>query len=118
MSSQTSLNVAILIISETASKDASTDKGVPALRQAFSAHNPALWNIEKSKIVPDNILEIQRAVTQWTDSDSSVNLIVTSGGTGFAQKDVTPEVIAFAAVSCLHPCTDVIMLLDKCRPIG
>jgi gephyrin len=38
------------------------------------------------------VLEIQRAVTGWTDGEDFANLVVTTGGTGFAVKDVTPEV--------------------------
>ncbi|KAI5362914.1 putative molybdopterin biosynthesis protein MoeA [Septoria linicola] len=88
-----SLRAAILIISETASKDASTDKGIPALKEVFSQKGGDQWNTEDTRIVTDNVLDIQRAITEWTDGPESVNLIVTSGGTGFAQKDVTPEAI-------------------------
>ena len=45
------------------------------------------------QIIPDDVLEIQRAITRWTDQgDERINLVVTSGGTGFAVKDLTPEV--------------------------
>ncbi|USW56976.1 Putative molybdopterin biosynthesis protein MoeA [Septoria linicola] len=88
-----SLRAAILIISETASKDASTDKGIPALKEVFSQKGGDQWNTEDTRIVTDNVLDIQRAITEWTDGPEYVHLIVTSGGTGFAQKDVTPEAI-------------------------
>lgn len=94
MSNATKFRAAILIISETASKDPSTDKGIPALQDVFTQQGGDQWQADETRIVPDNVLDIQRAVTSWTDADNPVNLIVTSGGTGFAQKDVTPEAIA------------------------
>lgn len=82
----------IIIVSETASKDPSTDKCVPVLQDVFSDEGGGRFDAEDTIIVPDDALQIQRAITQRTDGDDFVNLIVTSGGTGFTQKDVTPEV--------------------------
>lgn len=89
-----SLQAAILIVSDTASKDPSTDKCEGVLKEVFSnaASESAEWHIQHIAIVPDDVLTIQRKIREWTDSDDYVNLIVTSGGTGFATKDVTPEV--------------------------
>ena len=93
MNTTQKLKAAILIISDTASKDASTDRAIPALEAVFSEAGHDQWDITEKKIVPDDILEIQRSITSWTDHESSkVNLVVTSGGTGFAVKDRTPEV--------------------------
>jgi len=89
---ESKLTVAILVISETASRDVSTDKCIPVLKEVLEKDGNDQWQIAETKIVRDDVLDIQRAVTQWTDNHSSVNLIVTSGGTGFAVKDVTPEV--------------------------
>ena len=76
-----------------ASKDASTDRAIPTLEAVFSEAGNDQWAIAETKIVPDDILEVQRSMLAWSDSeDSKVNLIVTSGGTGFAVKDRTPEV--------------------------
>jgi hypothetical protein len=87
--------VAILIISDTASRDASTDKVIPTLIQTFSEFPGKSWSIRKSKIVPDDIEAIQEVVAKWAQVGEQVDLIVTSGGTGFSQKDVTPEVRFF-----------------------
>jgi gephyrin len=86
------LRAAIIIVSETAFKDATTDKGIPALRATFADRGGDQWLAEDTQIVRDDVLDIQRAITQRTDGKDPVNLIVTSGGTGFAQKDLTPEV--------------------------
>lgn len=90
--SNTHLKAAVLIVSETASKDPSTDKGVPALQDVFAQKGGDKWTCSRTKIVPDSVLDIQRAISEWTDGEDAVNLVLTSGGTGFTQKDNTPEV--------------------------
>ncbi|OQO05691.1 hypothetical protein B0A48_09784 [Cryoendolithus antarcticus] len=87
------LRAAIIVVSDTASKDASTDKCIPALRQVFTTGGGDRWTAEETCIVSDDVLAIQRAITGYTDVEDFANLIITSGGTGFAQKDVTPEAV-------------------------
>lgn len=95
MSNSINLRAAIIVVSETASRDPATDKGIPALQSVFADSGGDQWSADDTIIVTDNALDIQRAITSRTDGEDPVNLIVTSGGTGFAQKDVTPEVRAF-----------------------
>ncbi|KAL2222153.1 MoaB/Mog domain-containing protein [Thermoascus aurantiacus ATCC 26904] len=83
------LKPAILIISDTASQDPSSDKAGAALTATFAAEGS--WEDPVTKIVPDNVLDIQRTICNWTDGEEFFNLIVTTGGTGFAVKDNTPE---------------------------
>ena len=86
------LRAAVIIISETANKDPSSDKCIPALQDVFANEGGGRFDVKDTLIVTDDVLQIQRAITQRTDGEDFVNLIVTSGGTGFTQKDVTPEV--------------------------
>ena len=86
------LRPAILVISDTASKDPTTDKAGDGLTDTFATDGGDQWRPPVIKIVPDSITEIQRTVQQWSDSEDYFNLIITTGGTGFAVKDVTPEV--------------------------
>jgi gephyrin len=87
------LRPAILIISDTAAKDASTDKSGQVLHETFVQDGGDRWDAPAIQIVPDDVLEIQRSVLSWTDQfDGFFNLVVTTGGTGFATKDYTPEV--------------------------
>jgi gephyrin len=88
----TKLKAAILVVSETASQDPSTDKCIPVLQDAFAHLGNDQWEVVSTLIVPDSLLHIQKSILAWTDGEDSVNLIVTSGGTGFATKDITPEV--------------------------
>jgi gephyrin len=91
-SNTTQLKVGILIISDTASADNSTDKAGPVLKETFSTAGGNQWDVVETKIIPDDILEIQRFIQRWADKEDILNCIVTSGGTGFAVKDHTPEV--------------------------
>uniref|UniRef100_A0A8C7SMJ4 Gephyrin n=1 Tax=Oncorhynchus mykiss TaxID=8022 RepID=A0A8C7SMJ4_ONCMY len=55
-------------------------------------HDPSLLGgiISSYKIVPDEIDEIKETLVDWCD-EKELNLILTTGGTGFAPRDVTPE---------------------------
>lgn len=87
------LKAAILVVSDTASQDPSSDKVVGTLNDVFAAAGANNWDQPITKIVPDDILQIQRTVCEWTDGSDVVNLILISGGTGFAVKDNTPEAV-------------------------
>jgi hypothetical protein len=86
------LKAAILVVSETASKDPSTDRCIPTLKDVFGTIGDNQWEVVETDFVPDDVLAIQKNIKKWSDGPEPVNLIVTSGGTGFAIKDVTPEV--------------------------
>ncbi|KAF1810511.1 hypothetical protein P152DRAFT_460651 [Eremomyces bilateralis CBS 781.70] len=94
MADRNKLRAGILIVSDTATKDPSTDRTIPLLKELFRSVS-SQWDIAETLIVPDNVLEIQRAVRLWTDGEVVMNLVVTSGGTGFALKDQTPEALSF-----------------------
>jgi len=86
------LRVAILIVSTTAAKDPSTDASGNVLEQVFAHQGQGKWAVVDIKIVPDVVTQIQRQIMLWADIAEGVNLIVTTGGTGFAVSDNTPEV--------------------------
>ncbi|KPA40981.1 molybdopterin molybdotransferase [Fusarium langsethiae] len=92
------LKAALLIVSTTAAKDASADASGPILTQVLKDEGEGKWEVYDTKIVTDDVLAIQRQITAWTDGSDSINLVVTTGGTGFATGDSTPE----AVTSLLH----------------
>ena len=84
--------VGILVISDTANSSPSTDATGPELKDEFKREDRNQWEIPEVKIVRDDTLDVQRSILQWTDGPLYMNLILTAGGTGFAIKDLTPEV--------------------------
>ncbi|KAH7395162.1 gephyrin [Phaeosphaeria sp. MPI-PUGE-AT-0046c] len=91
--SVTRLKAAILVVSDTAFKDASTDKCIPTLKAVFDNLGDSQWEVTETSIVSDDIQAIQKSICGWTDQHEAFNLVVTCGGTGFATKDVTPEAV-------------------------
>jgi gephyrin len=80
----------VTLVSDTASRDPSTDRSGPVLRSLFNQDSET-WTVPSLKIVPDEVSDIQSQVTTWTDAEG-LNLVITCGGTGFAIRDITPEV--------------------------
>ncbi|KAJ5746260.1 MoeA C-terminal domain IV [Penicillium odoratum] len=85
------LKVAILIVSDTASKDPASDQVAGTLAPILAQEGK--WEPPAIRIVPDNVFQIQQAVCDWADGENWHNLILLSGGTGFAVKDNTPEAV-------------------------
>jgi gephyrin len=84
------LKVAILIVSTTAAKDPSTDASADILKNVLEQEGGGNWDLAETSIVPDDLDKIQDALKIWTTK--GINLILTTGGTGFATSDSTPEV--------------------------
>jgi gephyrin len=97
--SKPGLRAAILVVSTTASKDPSTDTSGGILRDVFEKEGAGQWTVEETRVVGDVVLDIQRTVAQWTDQETPVHLIVTTGGTGFAIFDNTPEACSIMMLS-------------------
>ena len=94
MSEHHLLKAAIIVVSDTAHQDPSTDQSQTILAQVFSTAGNDRWDITHNAIVPDDVLSIQTEVVRLCDEANSVNLILTTGGTGFSAKDQTPEAIS------------------------
>lgn len=80
-------DAAVLTISDSRSQGLAEDTGGPAVVAALTAMGLV---IAHRRIIPDDIEEIQTCVDSLA---GSVSLIVTTGGTGIAERDVTPEAI-------------------------
>lgn len=81
------LNIAVLTISDTRSLDDDKSGATLAERLTGAGHTLAA-----RAIVPDDIEAIRKQVKAWI-SDSGVDVVITTGGTGFTGRDVTPEAI-------------------------
>lgn len=87
---------AILVVSTTAACKQSRDTTGLDLKDLLQGQGSAgQWNVVETRIVGDNVLDIQQSICRWSDENhgsDSINLVLTAGGTGFATSDVTPEV--------------------------
>lgn len=83
---------AILVVSTSAYEDPTTDRAGPTLKEVLDSEAVGKWEVSDVKIVSDEVLDIQRSITAWADAEDPVNIIITTGGTGFSIRDVTPEV--------------------------
>ncbi len=86
-------------MSDTASKNPSADRSGPTIidiangRGNFQLASSTIGSQDEFyKIVPDDVQQIQDVVKGWTDRETGVDWVITTGGTGFSQRDVTPEV--------------------------
>jgi molybdopterin adenylyltransferase len=82
------LPVGIITISDRASAGVYEDHGGPALRNASEGYG---WQVIADAVVPDDIDAIQRTIRSF--GAQGCGLILTTGGTGIAERDVTPEAI-------------------------
>lgn len=80
---------AIIISSDKGSKGLREDGGIPTIQRCLEEQP---FTLEYHTIVPDEILDLQREIKHCTDT-LKVNLVLVSGGTGFAVRDVTPEAL-------------------------
>ena len=80
--------VGILTISDRSSRGERPDASGPVIR-SFVADR-LRWTVAEYKIVPDDRAVIRDTLIDWCDH-LRLNLILTTGGTGFAPRDVTPE---------------------------
>lgn len=82
------MTTGIITISDRASQGIYEDLGGPALRKSAEGYG---WQVQAEVIVPDDLAAIQMAIQSL--SAQGCGLILTTGGTGIAERDVTPEAI-------------------------
>lgn len=78
----------ILIVSDRASAGIYPDKSAPIISRAITDNLGMV--VDQSAVVPDDIEIIKDTLITWVDQ-RHLSLIFTSGGTGFAPRDITPE---------------------------
>lgn len=83
------LRIGLVSISDRASSGVYEDQGIPALRDWFTAALTSPWEME-TRLIPDEQAAIEQALIELVDV-FHCDLVLTTGGTGPARRDVTPE---------------------------
>jgi molybdopterin adenylyltransferase len=80
------MKIGILTVSDKGARGEREDKSGPAIRELMEAQGA---EVVRTRIVPDEPELIKAALVEW--SDEGIDLILTTGGTGFSPRDWTPE---------------------------
>jgi molybdopterin adenylyltransferase len=81
------MKVTVITVSDSVSQGKGADRSGPAVSGRCQALG---WEIVSTQVVPDDRAAIENVLKELADS-GSVNLIVTTGGTGIGPRDTTPE---------------------------
>jgi molybdopterin adenylyltransferase len=81
------LRFAVLTVSDRSARGERADASGPALIKLIESQG---WEVRRSGILPDDLGNLRETLAVWADS-GDVDIILTTGGTGFAPRDVTPE---------------------------
>lgn len=77
----------ILTLSDRSARGERIDVSGPALAELILAQN---WSVARQAILPDDESAIRGTLIEWVES-GNFDIILTTGGTGFALRDITPE---------------------------
>ncbi len=83
------LVIGLVSISDRASTGVYEDAGLPALKDWFGSALASPWRME-TRLIPDEQSLIEKTLRELVD-DAGCHLVLTTGGTGPAPRDVTPE---------------------------
>jgi molybdopterin adenylyltransferase len=89
MSEPTTAKIGILTVSDRASRGVYEDRGGPAIREYLAEVLTSPWE-PVYRVVPDEMTALTGALETMVDADGCC-LVVTTGGTGPARRDITPE---------------------------
>ena len=88
MTDKKSLNVAVLTVSDTRNESSDTSGDTLAELLVADGHN-----IKERCIVKDDVYKLRAQVSAWI-ADENIQAIITTGGTGFYNRDSTPEALS------------------------
>lgn len=81
------LRFAVLTVSDRSARGERPDASGPALVAAIEGQG---WEVKRQEILPDDLRMLRESLAAWADR-GDVDIILTTGGTGFSPRDVTPE---------------------------
>ena len=82
-----SIRFGILTLSDRSSRGERADSSGPALANLVQGEG---WSVVKQSLLPDDEPSIRELLASWADG-GEMDVILTTGGTGFSPRDVTPE---------------------------
>jgi molybdopterin adenylyltransferase len=83
----THLRFGILTVSDRSARGERADLSGPALVQVVTARG---WKVERTAILADDLAALRETLSAWAD-EGGLDVILTTGGTGFSERDITPE---------------------------
>jgi len=92
------LRFGILTASDRSARDERPDVSGPVLAEAVTSHG---WKVICQAVVPDDLTVLRETLLTWAGR-GDLDIILTTGGTGFAPRDVTPEA-TLAVIDRLAP---------------
>ncbi len=92
------IKVGILTLSDRSFRGEREDISGPVLEKIIQAQD---WRVIKKEILADDYEEIKSKLISWTDEEK-LDLVLSTGGTGFAKRDITPEA-TLAVIDRLAP---------------
>jgi len=84
------LRIGIVTVSDRSARGERADASGPALKALVLEQG---WSVRHLAVLPDELAELSHTLAAWADS-GELDVILTTGGTGFARRDVTPEATA------------------------
>jgi len=81
------LRFAVLTVSDRSSQGERPDVSGPALVELIKAQG---WDITRQEVLPDDLKILRESMAAWADRNDA-DIILTTGGTGFSPRDITPE---------------------------
>lgn len=81
------LRFGILTISDRSARGERPDSAGPALAEIVLSHG---WQVTRRGLIPDDFTTIETTLHQWI-STGDLDVLLTTGGTGFSRRDITPE---------------------------
>ncbi len=106
-----SIIIGIVVVSDRAAQGEYEDRGGPAVSAWLEGHVKSAFTTQ-TRIVPDEPDQLAAAIRALVD-EAGCDLLLTTGGTGPAPRDITPESPSSAATGC---CQALVKLCGRRRP--
>jgi len=82
-----SLRIGILTVSDRSARGERLDASGPALEVLVKEQG---WSVVRTAVLPDELALLRQTLAEWCDG-GDLDVLLTTGGTGFSPRDVTPE---------------------------